>query len=502
MHSLGYKRRATAFPLSPRGVPRPIRAVENSTGGFILGVTSFGADPTGKVDSSAAIRAAINKAWSIGEASGWNFTYGPDLGGIVIDLEGGQYLLESPVQWPGRPGGNLVVQHGSLHAGASFPAGGYLFQLDAIPPPNKTTPVDNPLALGTERGPSALRGTATGYDDITFRSVLFDGRSRAGGIKLLNALRMYFDGCYFLGYPAGAAGLWLSKAGGATYVESSWFSGFDWPSPECASSLEDAGVAMLVGYPDSMASDVIVACSAGGMVVRSGAWIARSVHVFGVLNKDGMGYLSLEKGVEARLESPYVDFARIFTTPSSPLTMTDGFFLGCPAPHQVPTEHTHPFIQVNVSADGPSPDVVIKGLSVTGSQFNGRSCDQGQPVPVEAVAFPPGTSLRLQNTVIEDCTFSGTRAAATRITVANYTRIPRDTFTFDLSGITAFPAATGLGKSAFASLLYSVKTSAGGFVRSVIDSEDTVNTTVVVRLDDPIQGSVSLSVDQSEYPFG
>jgi len=98
-------------------------------------VTSFGADPSGQRDSSAAIQLAINAAWTIGAAAGVNMTAegGPDLGGVIVDFDSGHYLLRQPLTLPSSGGGNIVFTSGALHADTvHFPASRYLLELPVI----------------------------------------------------------------------------------------------------------------------------------------------------------------------------------------------------------------------------------------------------------------------------------------------------------------------------------------------------------------------------------
>lgn len=508
-HELGYARRKAAFPGSPTRVPPEIRPVPvgNSSGGYVLSVVDFGADPTGQKDSSDAILKTILAAYAIGKANGFNFSWGVDAGGVVIDLVGGQYRLDSPVVWPGEAGGNLVVQHGSLHASASFPAGRYLFELDMVPPPSVASQSAQEAAQACLSGGDPrvcssagehLRGTATGYDDITFRSILFDAGLRGGGVKLLNALRIYFDGCYWLGYAAGSAGLWTTKAGGAVYVAQSWFSGYDWPDSMCESAPQALGVAMLVEFPDSMADEVIIACSQAGMVDNSGAFIAQSVHVFGVSNSWGNGYFSLVKGWAAsRLIAPYVDWSRINVAAGASLSIEQGFFLGCP---QADNETSHPWIVLNASA-APNPhDVTVKGFSVRSSQFKGLPCGTGdkQPRAIEMRGLLPNAKVGAMDSVVDDNSFEDAAPATSRPRLSLF-GLQQTTFSVELNASLAFPVNSGLAFSAFESIVYSAKQYAGDAFTLSRAGHAQSPTSIAVEFEQPINGSVSIIADQSKY---
>ena len=67
------------------------------------------------LDSADAFDAALRAAWArAGGSSPHNFTDGPDLGGIIIDLEGGQYGVSRPVVLPKQGGGNVNIVDGSV----------------------------------------------------------------------------------------------------------------------------------------------------------------------------------------------------------------------------------------------------------------------------------------------------------------------------------------------------------------------------------------------------
>lgn len=72
-------------------------------------VTDYGADPTGNADSSEAISKAISDAFQAPSAR----VLMPgiaDLGGAEIHLDGGSYLISSPITLPATGGGNLKVK--------------------------------------------------------------------------------------------------------------------------------------------------------------------------------------------------------------------------------------------------------------------------------------------------------------------------------------------------------------------------------------------------------
>lgn len=71
-------------------------------------VISYGADPTGKSDSTNAILKAMEEAFD-GPEHGVLMQGINDLGGARIDLEGGSYLISRPLRFPSAGVGNLLV---------------------------------------------------------------------------------------------------------------------------------------------------------------------------------------------------------------------------------------------------------------------------------------------------------------------------------------------------------------------------------------------------------
>ena len=69
---------------------------------------SYGADPTGGQDSSDAILEALTDAFQLQTELNM-LPRVADLGGVVIDLQGGSYKIGKPLRFPSSGGGNLLV---------------------------------------------------------------------------------------------------------------------------------------------------------------------------------------------------------------------------------------------------------------------------------------------------------------------------------------------------------------------------------------------------------
>ena len=91
---------------------------------------AFGADPTGRTDSTAALSRCVAAALNATRALPGHAVDGSDHGGVSIDLQGGLYLLTSTLtigDGDGR-GGNWHLCCGSLLAAANF-SGDYLLSV-------------------------------------------------------------------------------------------------------------------------------------------------------------------------------------------------------------------------------------------------------------------------------------------------------------------------------------------------------------------------------------
>jgi hypothetical protein len=100
----------------------------NSSGASpVIAVAAFGADPTGVADSSDAFDAALAAAIAQ-TAPRLMASRIRDLGGVRIDLQGGDYALSRPFRVP-RWLGNFKIGGGSVRALPSFPRDRYLIEI-------------------------------------------------------------------------------------------------------------------------------------------------------------------------------------------------------------------------------------------------------------------------------------------------------------------------------------------------------------------------------------
>ena len=91
----------------------------------------YGADPTGKNDSTAAFTLALSALLSRNTSGHEDESGTIDLGGALLDLEGGDYLLSAPLVIPSNYS-NCAIAHGSLRASTTFPTASYLIEVGTM----------------------------------------------------------------------------------------------------------------------------------------------------------------------------------------------------------------------------------------------------------------------------------------------------------------------------------------------------------------------------------
>lgn len=76
--------------------------------GRVFYPTGYGADPGGVEESCEAFLQALEEAFQV--QKGLEMLPGVnDLGGLIVDLQGGNYKISKPIRFPPSGGGNIVV---------------------------------------------------------------------------------------------------------------------------------------------------------------------------------------------------------------------------------------------------------------------------------------------------------------------------------------------------------------------------------------------------------
>jgi hypothetical protein len=89
----------------------------------------FGADPTGRSDSTKAFEKATAVLFNVSAYASHDMASGiHNLGGATLDLNGGEYLISEPIHVPPLVG-NVRIRGGTLRASESFPIDSFLIEI-------------------------------------------------------------------------------------------------------------------------------------------------------------------------------------------------------------------------------------------------------------------------------------------------------------------------------------------------------------------------------------
>ncbi|VFQ83389.1 unnamed protein product [Cuscuta campestris] len=415
---------------------RPTNPIKKE--GRVLYPIGYGADPTGGGDSSGAIAEALGDGVKM-HRNGAELLPGiRDLGGLVIDFQGGDFKISNPIVFP--PGiGNLVVQSGSLRASDVFPGNRHLIELEDK---------DN-------------KGV-TQYEDVTFRDILFDSSFRGGGIKVVDSVRIRVTNCFFLHFTTQGI---LVRHGHETFV-SNTFLGQHSTVGGSADEKGFSGTAIDLDSTDNAVTDVAIFSAAVGVVLRGQSNVVTGVHCYNKASAYG-GVGILVRAAQNRISNCYLDYNSIVVEDPSWVHITNGYFLG----------------GANVVLKSVSGRV--SGLNVVNNMFiNG---DPNHMVPIVQI---DGVFKNVSQVVVDHNSVKGMSAKSTvgKMTVAgNGTK-----WVADFSPVLVFPDQISHFQHSFYCKQGLLD---GGFPRHAVTNIS--SNVVVVESEKAIDAIVSVFVDQN-----
>ena len=235
---------ATLSTLQPPPPPTP-------SSPYTFSPLSYGADPTGHTDSTAAFTALLADFLSYNQSHGHRMAQGfVDLGGAVIDLQGGDYLISQPIHIPPCYG-NARIQSGSLRASPSFPPSKYLIIIGndtshvSTPPapypsfhPTATSPGlqspasrSNPFLSAPDPAGCVDNGQGVFMEDIQLLSLLLDGQHVAAGGVLITYIMGALIGAqtFIIGHRRAGVTVY---AGHEVVISSVWIAEYFWDNPQ------------------------------------------------------------------------------------------------------------------------------------------------------------------------------------------------------------------------------------------------------------------------------
>nr|KYP62326.1 Polygalacturonase QRT3 [Cajanus cajan] len=307
-------RMASALSQPPSPSPSP----DTKNSGRVVYPSEYGADPTGAKESSDAILKAVGEAFGL--ESGLEMLQGiKDLGGVVIDLQGGNYTISKPITFPSSGGGNVVVKGGTLRASDSFPTDRHLVELWSSN--SKKHPKTSVISSTKLQQPNGIY-----YEDITFRDILFDSGFRGGGIFIADSARTRINNCFFLHFTTEGI---LVQGSHETFI-SSCFLGQHSTVGGDKRERNFTGTAIDLASNDNAITDVAIFSAAIGVVLRGQANMVTGVHCYNkATGFGGIGILVKLPGYsQTRIDNCYMDYTGIVLEDPVQVHVTNGFFLG------------------------------------------------------------------------------------------------------------------------------------------------------------------------------
>ncbi|XP_057971590.1 polygalacturonase QRT3 [Malania oleifera] len=423
---------------------------------------AYGADPSGGEDSSDAILKALEDAFSV--QNGLELLHGVnDLGGVVIDLQGGNYKISKPLRFPAAGGGNVVVKAGTLRASDTFPGDRHLVELWSPnsqklfhPKTNSSSSSSSHLSQLTQQKSQIY------YEDVTFQDILFDSGNRGGGLFAVDSARIRIDSCFFLHFTT--QGILVQK-GHETLIIATFLGQHSTVGGDPAEK-DFSGTAIDISSNDNAVTDVVIFSAATGIILRGQANILTGVHCYNKATAFGGVGISIQlPGLsQTRIDNCYLDYTAIVMEDPVQVHVTNGFFLG----------------DANIVLR--SVKGQISGLNIVDNMFTGYAEDMYPIVQLE------GKFTRIDQVVIDRNNVRGMslKSTAGRMTVAG----SGTKWVADFSKVLVFPNLI----SHFQYSFYAKGGVAGGFPAHVVT--DLSNNTVVVESERAVDGLVSVAVDQ------
>ncbi|KAJ9693209.1 hypothetical protein PVL29_012096 [Vitis rotundifolia] len=245
--------------------------------------TDYGADPTGRSDSTEALQQAIFDAFA-SPIDGHLMQGITNLGGVELHLDGGTYMISRPLRLPDIGGGNFMIHGGSLRASSDFPTDRHLIELSSS-------------------------SKSLSYEYITLKDLMLDSNFRGGGIAVINSIRTTIDNCYVSHFTTNGI---LIQGGHETYVRSS-FIGQHITVGSDPREKDFSGIGINIIGNDNAVTDVVVFSAAIGVLIEGQANVLTGVHCYNkATSLGGIGiYLKSPGFTQNRILNCYLDFTGV-----------------------------------------------------------------------------------------------------------------------------------------------------------------------------------------------
>ncbi|XP_062095147.1 polygalacturonase QRT3 [Humulus lupulus] len=446
--------RDSVVPVSSSSLVSPSPSQEASHP-RVYHVTSYGADPTGKTDSTDALLEAMSAAFQ-GQTQGFLMEGIANLGGPRIDLQGGHYLISRPLRFPAAGAGNLMIHGGTLKASDDFPPDGYLIDLSSSSSSSEAQQ-SNETSVNAELASS----TSYNYEYITIKDILLDSNYRGGAISVINSLRTSIDNCYITHFTTNGIQV---RQGHETYIRNS-FLGQHITAGGDPGERNFSGTAITLDGNDNAVTDVVIFSAATGVMISGQANVLSGVHLYNkATGFGGTGiYLKLPGLAQTRIVNCYLDYTGIVAEDPVQLLVSNSFFLG------------DAYIVLK-SVNG-----VANGVNIVDNMFSGS----GHGVEIVQLDQSKGNFKDIDQVFVDRNNVKGMKLKAT---VAKGTAQGNGTsWTVDFNGVLLFP-------NQIRHVQYTLSTSSGGFPNHVLRNSS--DNRVVIESNVAIPASVFITVNQ------
>lgn len=259
-----------------------------------INVVEFGADPTGKNDSTAAIQAAVDAAANVSAAPNRPSVIGS--GGVLVDFVGGTFAVSAPITLYGYRYNGLVLRGGTLVVMPSFAASGFALDLRQISQVNiEDLTIDMQHSGGCARFDDTLQSTVTNLFCLHYSSwgVLGDDqvmRQIAGDLGLALTVLASRDSMVWATSSPSPTRFSRNSCGVNRAIMSPHCRTA--PRSRCARSsvtsipIADAHFAtpFQMRFPDSNILNVVIRCTRVGVVDLSGSNSWQNLHIYATCN--------------------------------------------------------------------------------------------------------------------------------------------------------------------------------------------------------------------------
>lgn len=420
-----------------------------------VNVFDFGADPTCGEDSSEAFDAAVQAA--LAHDNGRGMGAGGkirDLGGVTINLQGGDYLISRPISIP-EFFGNFRIVGGTLRAGPTFPVDRYLIEIGGDPAACKQ---DNRQHSCNER---------IGIEDL-----FFDGDLRAkGGVQINSTMGGNLGpDLFFIHFDQ--AGLTVN-GGHEVMLHEAWFGRVYYDAKNKTSNL-GSSVAIELNGNDHIVSDVIIFAAQTGVTVNGGANLVEGVHCWNDGSLNG-GHGIVVTASSTRLDGCYLDYTDLVLEDPFHVSVSNGFFLG--------------MATVVLRAGSRA---TVEGLSLMANSWHNANMPHNDTVVLDerGKTFKSVKDLVMLGNVADHDKFTTRAVTVTKSLMKSAAK----RWAFDFADSFVFPSIP------ISSVTYSISIAGSGFARHA--ARPAVNHTVMVETDEPVDATVTVTASQSVFSVG